>query len=560
MTSSRDRLLIVANEQDSCVCKEVSGNEDQVTSIIENVRLLKVIESSDSTVTDSGQVSTVKHLNLSNCQLRTIDPSLALLTNLSELDLSGNKLSALPETLVALRKLHTLNLSGNSFEITPDIVTKLGFLRKLDLSNNPLSSFEVSLNCLGSLKWLNLSCTRLQRLPKWLFTDSRVLLEVLILSQNQCFSEPIDADVLYHFGHSLSFFSKSLKELDLTSCRASSKDLNVISYFDNLQCLKIGNKKDIEYCQFKLRNCMWDLPPSLLSNKNMLASLVSLHISDSSLSTLSEDIYLLSSLKELDISYNELNWLPSSFPKLINLEILNLSHNQLSLLPWNFSNLVNLKKLFVSHNKLDTLPEGFDKLELLEYADFYSNNIETFPQDVIESLVSNHLIGFDLAWNNCCPFSCDIYPPLQTKYRSSFVMNEARENTRCPIIEIPDNYSDSSSYSSYDGNTPPIEVEHEPHDIEEENWDDEYSFDERFDPNLSNLGSRPASVLSTYDARGPTPPVGYHIRDDIGPLYYPPSQMPFCPSDSHPPSIRKSKQSVPENCPLQIDSEQFEDV
>ncbi|XP_072158744.1 uncharacterized protein [Bemisia tabaci] len=411
------------------------------------------------------------------------------------------------------------------------------------------------------------------------------------------------------------FSRKSLKKLDLSLCCASPGDLRIVSYFDNIQFLNIGNDEVDESSNSKLRNRLYDLLLSSILNQDTLTNLVSLSVSNASLSTLSEDIGLLSSLKILDVSGNHLNWLPNNLSKLFNLETLNASHNHLKTFPPDFSNLSNLRSLLVSENRLDSVPVDFDKLVLLEYADFYSNLIEEFPREAIESLVKHRLLGLDFAWNFCDPPDESLYVRLRESYRSwllhryvSSVEKMKRSSYRrvsikeLPAIEnwavIHDTegsylFSDDENSSEddgnvnpsdgeccknltspnvkYDQNSGPTEVEEgenlrlaesklDPNGDEEGNWDDEDLFSERFDPSRLDLPLRSTTILSIYEAKGPTPPVQYYIRDDLGPFRYPYHHMAFCPSDIHPSSVRYGMRSLPQNCSFTIDDEQFEDV
>ncbi|KAG5609295.1 hypothetical protein H5410_020576 [Solanum commersonii] len=85
---------------------------------------------------DIGSLSSLKHLNLSYCNI--IDggfpEDIGFVSSLKKLCLKGNRLTQLPEDIRCLSSLEELHLNGNNFEHLAQRISELGALRLLYLS------------------------------------------------------------------------------------------------------------------------------------------------------------------------------------------------------------------------------------------------------------------------------------------------------------------------------------------------------------------------------------------------------------------------------------------
>ena len=94
---------------------------------------------------DLSELSKIKKLDLSYCELKELPSSMWLLQGLISLDLIGNSLTALPEEMAQLTKLTHLHLQGNKFEEVPSVIRKISSLGCLYLYDNPIKKLPKSL-------------------------------------------------------------------------------------------------------------------------------------------------------------------------------------------------------------------------------------------------------------------------------------------------------------------------------------------------------------------------------------------------------------------------------
>jgi Leucine-rich repeat (LRR) protein len=108
------------------------------------------------------------------------------------------------------------------------------------------------------------------------------------------------------------------------------------------------------------------------------------------------DIEFPATLKSLTLNRSSLTTLPQSIcnlPELVNLKIFD-SH--LTTLPANIGNLSQLTSLVVRNSDLELLPESIGQLTNLSYLDLQVNRLTVLPQSIINL---QNLVEIDL-WNN----------------------------------------------------------------------------------------------------------------------------------------------------------------
>lgn len=96
-------------------------------------------------------------LDLSFQGLRSIAPSIFLLTTIRELILNNNELEKIPKDICKLRSLEKLNVSHNKLRGIPPELGKTVSLKELHLNDNFITNVPMELGSLYNLEILNLS-------------------------------------------------------------------------------------------------------------------------------------------------------------------------------------------------------------------------------------------------------------------------------------------------------------------------------------------------------------------------------------------------------------------
>eukprot|EP01105_Mastigella_eilhardi_P022734 TRINITY_DN5647_c0_g1_i2.p1 TRINITY_DN5647_c0_g1~~TRINITY_DN5647_c0_g1_i2.p1 ORF type:complete len:369 (+),score=115.98 TRINITY_DN5647_c0_g1_i2:37-1107(+) len=111
--------------------------------------------------------TTLRLLDLSNNDLKSLPDEFAQLTALKTLDLSTNKLGEFPRALFALTKLERLDLSRNLIAEVPVAVEGMTSLTMFGMFGNRLTLLPEQLARLPQLKRLDLECNNLKKLPEF---------------------------------------------------------------------------------------------------------------------------------------------------------------------------------------------------------------------------------------------------------------------------------------------------------------------------------------------------------------------------------------------------------
>lgn len=294
---------------------------------------VNTISGSFPSVIDSGTLSKLKILNLSNIDIiDTIPETIYNLKNLEYLDLSNNPLRGnIPPLIGNLTNLKYLNLRGNFLPGNiPESIVNLTNLWFLDLSQNKLTGSIPS--AIGNL-------TNLQ---------------TLCLFYNQL-TGPIP--------ESIGNLSK-LPSLSLLQNQLSGSIPDSIGKLLNLQALDLS------------ANYLTGSIPESIGN---LRNLKELNLYNNSLSgSIPKSIENLSTLHKLDLAFNQLTGeIPSAIGNLISLDSLFLGMNQLSgNIPPSIGNLSELKLLSLWGNKLSgQIPDSLKNLPRLLTVYFHTNQL-----------------------------------------------------------------------------------------------------------------------------------------------------------------------------------------
>lgn len=113
-------------------------------------------------------------------------------------------------------------------------------------------------------------------------------------------------------------------------------------------------------------------------------SLVTLDISDNSMTYLSDELSRLVNLRSLVAKNNKLDEdsLPKNFGSMKSLQLVNFAGNRFTDLPTQFTELENLNRLFMGANRLKTLPESINQLKNLEVLYVGGNRLQSIPETI----------------------------------------------------------------------------------------------------------------------------------------------------------------------------------
>lgn len=142
----------------------------------------------------------------------------------------------------------------------------------------------------------------------------------------------------------------------------SSENSSDLSYggLTNLPEYLIPRAKEIR--SLLLQNNLFTKLPDAFG---LFVNLISVDLSNNSLSSICNDILHLKSLRTLVVRNNGLknSSIPKDFGVLPSLETLNFSGNELGELPHQFTELKKLKSLYLGGNKINNIPSSVKNLK-----------------------------------------------------------------------------------------------------------------------------------------------------------------------------------------------------
>ena len=123
-----------------------------------NLLKLKEVDVSNNLITKfpkSLLIDSIKILNISNNEIKSIPSEIKQLKKITKLDISNNNISELPDEICELSELRELNLSGNKISILPKGFNKLKKLTKLTIAGNPIGEPPIEIRNQGLSAVLN---------------------------------------------------------------------------------------------------------------------------------------------------------------------------------------------------------------------------------------------------------------------------------------------------------------------------------------------------------------------------------------------------------------------
>ncbi|CAA7409489.1 unnamed protein product [Spirodela intermedia] len=144
--------------------------------------------------------------------------------------------------------------------------------------------------------------------------------------------------------------------------------------------IEMSSKKGLK--DLDLQNKLMDQLDWLPDSIGKLSALLTLNLSENSITALPRTIGTLYSLKRLALRSNRIAELPEEITDLLSLTCLDLQGNRLKSLPSNLSKLVLLQELDLSANQLSVLPDAIGDLLNLRKLVVETNNLEELPHSI----------------------------------------------------------------------------------------------------------------------------------------------------------------------------------
>lgn len=132
----------------------------------------------------------ITKLDLADCQLSSISPKIAQLTNLTSLYLNHNQLISIPPEIGNLSRLTNLYLHANRLTSIPPEIGNLTNLGELHLDNNQLASIPLEIGNLKNLRSLAVGHNQLTAFPPEI--GNLTNLTSLYLNHNRLTSIPLE--------------------------------------------------------------------------------------------------------------------------------------------------------------------------------------------------------------------------------------------------------------------------------------------------------------------------------------------------------------------------------
>ena len=251
----------------------------------------------------------LQSLTISSCGLRSVNPNIKKLTNLTYLELDNNDLVIIPEDATRISNLTELHVSKNQMKKLPETCNRWIRCEKIYATDNHIKTIPDGVCEMPNLTVLDLDRNKLRTLP-----------EAFIICSSL---------TLLHFDTSEMVKASPAKELPdgIRRCEIPAE-------------IAIRGVDEIIKHFFKMHEA-W--------------STLSLDLHGLGLRSLMDDVCSLSVLTKLDLSHNRLKCLPSAMTSLLDLRLVNLDHcMQLEHFNHDLWVLTNLKKITIRAGVLDS--------------------------------------------------------------------------------------------------------------------------------------------------------------------------------------------------------------
>nr|CAH7758498.1 unnamed protein product [Callosobruchus chinensis] len=347
-------------------------------------------------------------LDLSNCEIDFIERnSFERLTDLKQLDLSNNNIKVLEPGTFQDLPVQELILGGNRIHTLRNrSFHNMENLRMLNLSDLGVSELEShTFFNLPVLETIDLSSNSIYAIPEDLFVNCEVLKEVFLhgnpITSLAAFSNKLKINLMtLSFSNSILVHrirNINLKEIKIIDSHTSVLKNGSFKGLYNLNDLNFQNVlvDEIESGAFETLYNLKQLNCTELFNttKNMrfgtfkgLRSLEMIALSELSIETFESGAFIgLDNLKELFLDHNNISELnKSSFVGLDNVKNLDLSYNSIgSILKEMFDGIGALKALYLEYNNISYMSaDSFSELPILEILYLNGNQLQVLDKQL----------------------------------------------------------------------------------------------------------------------------------------------------------------------------------
>jgi len=363
------------NSGDHCTWPSIMCSDGEVNSIRlqdaslsghipSEIRLLKSLKELQlsrnnykSIPTEIRHTTNLEELHLDYNQMSSLPTDIGLMTSLRRVELYGNRIVSLPTEMGKMTTLQRIRLCWNKLTSLPTEIGKMTSLQLLYLDNNAISSVTTEIGLMTSLQDLRLDLNQLSSVPTAIGLLEN--LETLHLDHNRISSLPTSIGNL-----------KSLRLLDLDSNEMLVLPTE-IGLLTTLQNFNLNNNKILslpteigQMVSLQDLQLEWNLILSLPTEIGLLTNLRQLHFDSNQILILPSEIGWISSLQDLRFNNNMIISIPSEISRLTNLQYLDLSNNMVSLIPSEIGLLTQLRYLDLRNNTLtqDALPDAVSTL------------------------------------------------------------------------------------------------------------------------------------------------------------------------------------------------------
>lgn len=280
-------------------------------------------------------LTSLKMLDMSECELTEISDGLGSLGALEELNLSENAIKQLPKTIGQLKNLKTLSMFKNTLSTLPDELGECTALEEVNFFNNKLIKLPKTLSALTELTELNVGGNKLKTLPP---TDGWKKLETFSCHQNTLIMLPSFAG--------------------MTALTFLKMDYNKV----------LGELPDFG---------------------DGMTNLTHLEINHCAYSKLPASIGTMTAAKTVNCQGNQIDTCEADFSNLADLDTFNISSNgKLTSLPEGIGKCANLRVCFFQDTGVMSLPAEMGKFTKIERLMVPKSGLDSGAEEVLTALDS----------------------------------------------------------------------------------------------------------------------------------------------------------------------------